>query len=378
MQNDCNQSIFIVKYSHNININLGGYIFMAKNVRVAINGFGRIGRLAFRQMFGAEGFEIVAINDLTSPKMLAHLLKYDSTQGNYSIDHTVSYGEAVLNEDGSVKEDGYIVVDGKKIIIYAKAKAQELPWKALDVDVVLECTGFYTSKAKAQAHIDAGAKKVVISAPAGNDLPTIVYNVNHTTLTKEDNIISAASCTTNCLAPMAKALNDLAPIEAGIMTTVHAYTGDQMPLDGPQRKGDLRRSRAAAINIVPNSTGAAKAIGLVIPELAGKLIGSAQRVPTPTGSTTILVAVVKGQVTKEQINEAMKAASNESFGYNTDEIVSSDIVGSRFGSIFDATQTMVINMADGNSQVQVVSWYDNENSYTSQMVRTIKYFSHLL
>ncbi len=351
---------------------------MAKNVRVAINGFGRIGRLAFRQMFGAEGFEIVAINDLTSPKMLAHLLKYDSTQGNYSIDHTVSYGEAVLNEDGSVKEDGYIVVDGKKIIIYAKAKAQELPWKALDVDVVLECTGFYTSKAKAQAHIDAGAKKVVISAPAGNDLPTIVYNVNHTTLTKEDNIISAASCTTNCLAPMAKALNDLAPIEAGIMTTVHAYTGDQMPLDGPQRKGDLRRSRAAAINIVPNSTGAAKAIGLVIPELAGKLIGSAQRVPTPTGSTTILVAVVKGQVTKEQINEAMKAASNESFGYNTDEIVSSDIVGSRFGSIFDATQTMVINMADGNSQVQVVSWYDNENSYTSQMVRTIKYFSHLL
>ncbi len=351
---------------------------MTKNVRVAINGFGRIGRLAFRQMFGAEGFEIVAINDLTSPKMLAHLLKYDSTQGNYSNDHTVSYGEAVLNEDGTVKEDGYIVVDGKKIIIYAKAKAQELPWKALDVDVVLECTGFYTSKAKAQAHIDAGAKKVVISAPAGNDLPTIVYNVNHNTLTKEDNIISAASCTTNCLAPMAKALNELAPIQAGIMTTVHAYTGDQMPLDGPQRKGDLRRSRAAAINIVPNSTGAAKAIGLVIPELAGKLIGSAQRVPTPTGSTTILVAVVKGHVTKEQINEAMKAAATESFGYNTDEIVSSDIVGSKFGSIFDATQTMVINMEDGNSQVQVVSWYDNENSYTSQMVRTIEYFSHLL
>ena len=286
------------------------------NVRVAINGFGRIGRLAFRQMFGAEGFEIVAINDLTSPKMLAHLLKYDSTQGNYvNMGHTVESCEAVLNEDGTVKEDGYIVVDGKKITIYAKAKAAELPWKALDVDVVLECTGFYTSKAKAQAHIDAGAKKVVISAPAGNDLPTIVYNVNHTTLTKDDNIISAASCTTNCLAPMAKALNDLAPIEAGIMTTVHAYTGDQMILDGPQRKGDLRRSRAGAINIVPNSTGAAKAIGLVIPELNGKLIGSAQRVPTPTGSTTILVAVVNKAVTKDDINAAMKAAATESFGY---------------------------------------------------------------
>lgn len=350
---------------------------MANNVRVAINGFGRIGRLAFRQMFGAEGYEIVAINDLTSPKMLAHLLKYDSAQGNYANDHKVEYAEAVLNEDGTVKEDGYIVVDGKKITIFAKPKAAELPWGELKVDVVLECTGFYTSKAKAQAHIDAGARKVVISAPAGNDLPTIVYNVNHKTLKAEDNIISAASCTTNCLAPMAKALNDFAPIKAGIMTTVHAYTGDQMILDGPHRKGDLRRARAAACNIVPNSTGAAKAIGLVIPELNGKLIGSAQRVPTPTGSTTILVAVVEGEVTKAGINEAMKKAATESFAYNEDEIVSSDIVGSRYGSIFDATQTMVIPMGDGNSQVQVVSWYDNENSYTSQMVRTIKYFSEL-
>ena len=341
---------------------------MSKITKVAINGFGRIGRLAFRQMFGAEGYEVVAINDLTSPKMLAHLLKYDTTQGNYAREHAVSYGEAVLNEDGSVKEDGYIVVDGTKITIYAIKDAKDLPWGKLDVDVVLECTGFYTSKAKAQAHI---------SAPAGNDLPTIVYNVNHTTLTKDDHIISAASCTTNCLAPMAKALNDYAPIQAGIMTTVHAYTGDQMILDGPQRKGDLRRSRAGAMNIVPNSTGAAKAIGLVIPELNGKLIGSAQRVPTATGSTTILVAVVKGQVTKEGVNEAMKAAANESFGYNTDEIVSSDVIGMRYGSLFDATQTMVIALPDGNSQVQVVSWYDNENSYTSQMVRTIKYFSEI-
>ena len=345
------------------------------NVKVAINGFGRIGRLAFRQMFSAEGFEIVAINDLTSPKMLAHLLKYDSTQGNYANAHTVSFGEPVLNEDGTVKEDGYIVVDGKKITIYAKAKAAELPWGELGVDVVLECTGFYTSKAKAQAHIDAGAKKVVISAPAGNDLPTIVYNVNHETLTADDNIISAASCTTNCLAPMAKALNDYMPIISGIMTTVHAYTGDQMVLDGPQRKGDLRRSRAAAVNIVPNSTGAAKAIGLVIPELNGKLIGSAQRIPTPTGSTTILVATVKGEATVEGINAAMKAAANESFGYNEDQIVSSDIIGMRFGSLFDATQTMCCKTVDGNTLVQVVSWYDNENSYTSQMVRTIKYFA---
>ena len=335
-------------------------------VKVAINGFGRIGRLAFRQMFGAEGFEIVAINDLTSPAMLAHLLKYDSTQGRYEKADTVSAGE------------DSITVDGKEIKIYAKAKAEELPWGEIGVDVVLECTGFYTSKAKAQAHIDAGAKHVIISAPAGNDLPTIVYNVNHQNLTSEDKIISAASCTTNCLAPMAKALNDLAPIKAGIMCTIHAYTGDQMTLDGPQRKGDKRRSRAAAINIVPNSTGAAKAIGLVIPELNGKLIGAAQRVPTPTGSTTILTAVVEGTVTKDEINAAMKAASNESFGYNVDEIVSSDIVGMRFGSLFDSTQTMVLPLDNGTTEVQVVSWYDNENSYTSQMVRTIKHFGKLL
>ncbi len=350
---------------------------MSKVTKVAINGFGRIGRLAFRQMFGAEGYEVVAINDLTSPKMLAHLLKYDTMQGNYARNHEVSSCEAVLNEDGTVKENGYIVVDGKKITIYAMAKAAELPWGKLGIDVVLECTGFYTSKAKAQAHIDAGAKNVVISAPAGNDLPTIVYNVNHKTLTKDDHIISAASCTTNCLAPMAKALNDLAPIEAGIMTTVHAYTGDQMILDGPQRKGDLRRSRAGAMNIVPNSTGAAKAIGLVIPELNGKLIGSAQRVPTATGSTTILVAVVNKAVTVDEVNAAMKAAANESFGYTEEQIVSSDVIGMRFGSLFDSTQTMVIPMADGKTQVQVVSWYDNENSYTSQMVRTIKYFSEI-
>ena len=334
-------------------------------VKVAINGFGRIGRLAFRQMFGAEGFEVVAINDLTSPAMLAHLLKYDSTQGRYEKADTVTAGE------------DSITVDGKEIKIYAKANAAELPWGEIGVDVVLECTGFYTSKAKAEAHLQAGAKKVVISAPAGNDLPTIVYNVNHETLTKDDNIISAASCTTNCLAPMAKALNDLAPIKTGIMCTIHAYTGDQMTLDGPQRKGDVRRSRAAAVNIVPNSTGAAKAIGLVIPELNGKLIGAAQRVPTPTGSTTILVAVVKGKVTKDEINAAMKAAATDSFGYNTDEIVSSDVIGMTYGSLFDATQTMVAPMEDGNTQVQVVSWYDNENSYTSQMVRTIKYFSEL-
>ena len=334
-------------------------------VKVAINGFGRIGRLAFRQMFGAEGYEIVAINDLTSPKMLAHLLKYDSSQGKYAKADTVSAGE------------DSITVDGKEIKIYKEPDANNCPWGALDVDVVLECSGFYTSKEKAQAHINAGAKKVVISAPAGNDLPTVVYNVNHDVLTKEDTIISAASCTTNCLAPMTKALNDLVKIKSGIMCTIHAYTGDQMTLDGPQRKGDLRRSRAAAVNIVPNSTGAAKAIGLVIPELNGKLIGSAQRVPTPTGSTTILTAVVEGNVTVEQINEAMKAASNESFGYNTDEIVSSDIVGMRYGSLFDATQTMVMPLDNGTTQVQVVSWYDNENSYTSQMVRTIKYFSEL-
>ena len=335
-------------------------------VRVAINGFGRIGRLAFRQMFGAEGYEVVAINDLTSPKMLAHLLKYDSSQGKYE------HADEVSSTDDS------IIVCGKEIKIYAFPDANNCPWGELKVDVVLECSGFYTSKEKAQAHINAGARKVVISAPAGNDLPTIVYNTNHKTLKASDTIISAASCTTNCLAPMAKALNDSYPIQSGIMCTIHAYTGDQMTLDGPQRKGDKRRSRAAAINIVPNSTGAAKAIGLVIPELNGKLIGSAQRVPTPTGSTTILTAVVKGQPTKESINAAMKAASNESFGYNTDEIVSSDIVGMRYGSLFDATQTMVLPIDENTSEVQVVSWYDNENSYTSQMVRTIKHFGKLL
>ena len=335
-------------------------------VKVAINGFGRIGRLAFRQMFGAEGFEIVAINDLTSPKMLAHLLKYDSTQGRYALCDKVEAGE------------DSITVDGKEIKIYAKANAAELPWGEIGVDVVLECTGFYTSKEKASAHIKAGAKKVVISAPAGNDLPTIVYNVNHNTLKADDTVISAASCTTNCLAPMAKALNDYAPIQSGIMSTIHAYTGDQMILDGPQRKGDLRRARAGAVNIVPNSTGAAKAIGLVIPELNGKLIGSAQRVPVPTGSTTILVAVVKGKdITKEGINAAMKAASNESFGYTEEQLVSSDIIGITNGSLFDATQTMVSKIDDDTYQVQVVSWYDNENSYTSQMVRTIKYFAEL-
>ncbi len=335
-------------------------------VKVAINGFGRIGRLAFRQMFGAEGYEVVAINDLTSPKMLAHLLKYDSSQGKYALADKVS------------ASDDSITVDGKEIKIYAEPDANNCPWGALDVDVVLECSGFYCSKDKAQAHINAGAKKVVISAPAGNDLPTVVFNVNHDTLKADDKIISAASCTTNCLAPMADALNKYAAIQSGIMCTIHAYTGDQMTLDGPQRKGDLRRSRAAAVNIVPNSTGAAKAIGLVIPELNGKLIGSAQRVPTPTGSTTILTAVVKGEgVTKDGINAAMKAAANESFGYNEDEIVSSDIVGMNFGSLFDATQTMVCEIGDGLYEVQVVSWYDNENSYTSQMVRTIKYFAEL-
>lgn len=340
-------------------------------IKVAINGFGRIGRLAFRQMFGAKGYEIVAINDLTDPKMLANLLKYDTAQGGYCGRigeglHTVEAGE------------GSITVDGKTITIYAEKDAVNLPWGKLGVDVVLECTGFYTKKEKAQAHIDAGAKKVVISAPAGNDLPTIVYGVNEKTLKASDNIISAASCTTNCLAPMADALNKYAPIQSGIMSTIHAYTGDQMILDGPHRKGDLRRARAGAANIVPNSTGAAKAIGLVIPELNGKLIGSAQRVPVPTGSTTILTAVVKGtDITKEGINAAMKAAANESYGYNEDPIVSSDVIGMRFGSLFDATQTMVAKLADDLYQVQVVSWYDNENSYTSQMVRTIKYFAEL-
>ncbi len=336
-------------------------------VKVAINGFGRIGRLAFRQMFGAEGYEVVAINDLTSPDMLAHLLKYDSAQKRYDKADTV-----VAGEDS-------ITVDGKTIKIYAEKDAVNLPWGEIGVDVVLECTGFYTSKEKAAAHIQAGAKKVVISAPAGKDLPTIVYGVNEGTLTAEDNIISAASCTTNCLAPMAKALNDMAPIQSGIMTTVHAYTGDQMVLDGPHRKGDLRRARAAAVNIVPNSTGAAKAIGLVIPELNGKLIGSAQRVPVPTGSTTILIATVKydGELTPEAINAYMKSVANQSYGYTEEPLVSSDIIGCTYGSLFDATQTMVAKVEDGLYQVQVVAWYDNENSYTSQMVRTIKYFAEL-
>ena len=334
------------------------------SVKVAINGFGRIGRLAFRQMFGAEGYEVVAINDLTDPKMLAHLLKYDSSQGRYD-GHTVEAGE------------DYIVVDGKKIIIYKEPKAADLPWGKIGVDVVLECTGFYCSKEKSQAHIDAGAKKVVISAPS-SDAPMFVMGVNNDKYTKDMNVISNASCTTNCLAPMANALNNYAPIQSGIMSTIHAYTGDQMILDGPHRKGDLRRARAGAVNIVPNSTGAAKAIGLVIPELNGKLIGSAQRVPVPTGSTTILTAVVKGtDVTVEGINAAMKAAASDSFGYNEDQIVSSDVIGITYGSLFDATQTMVSKIADDLYEVQVVSWYDNENSYTSQMVRTIKYFSEL-
>ena len=340
-------------------------------VKVAINGFGRIGRLAFRQMFEAEGYEVVAINDLTSPKMLAHLLKNDTAQGGFA----GKFGE---NKHTVEATENSIIVDGKEITIYAKPNAAELPWGELGVDVVLECTGFYTSKEKASAHLAAGAKKVVISAPAGKDLPTIVYNVNHKTLTAEDKVISAASCTTNCLAPMAAALHAYAPIQSGIMSTIHAYTGDQMILDGPQRKGDLRRSRAGAQNIVPNSTGAAKAIGLVIPELNGKLIGSAQRVPTPTGSTTILVAVVKGKdITVEGVNAAMKAATTESFGYTEEQIVSSDIIGMKYGSLFDATQTMVAKVDDDTYHVQVVSWYDNENSYTSQMVRTIKYFAEI-
>ena len=338
-------------------------------VKVAINGFGRIGRLAFRQMFEAEGYEVVAINDLTSPKMLAHLLKYDTAQGSF-------LGKIGENKHTVEATEDSIIVDGKEIKIYAIKDAKDCPWGEIGVDVVLECTGFYTSKEKSMAHIAAGAKKVVISAPAGNDLKTIVYSVNEKTLTKDDQVISAASCTTNCLAPMADTLNKTFPIVSGIMTTVHAYTGDQMILDGPQRKGDLRRARAGAQNIVPNSTGAAKAIGLVIPELNGKLIGSAQRVPVPTGSTTILVAVVKGKdVTKEAINAAMKAAASQSFGYNEDPIVSSDVIGMKYGSLFDSTQTMVAKIDDDTYQVQVVSWYDNENSYTSQMVRTIKYFA---
>lgn len=334
-------------------------------VKVAINGFGRIGRLAFRQMFGADGYEIVAINDLTNPKMLAHLLKYDSAQGRYALGDTV-----VAKEDS-------IVVDGKEIKIYAQRDPKDLPWGDLGVDVVLECTGFFASKAKSQAHIDAGAKKVVISAPAGNDLPTVVFSVNEDILKASDTIISAASCTTNCLAPMADTLNKLAKVEKGFMTTIHAYTGDQMTLDGPHPGGDLRRARAAAANIVPNTTGAAKAIGLVVPELAGKLDGAAQRVPVPTGSLTELVSVVNGTVTVDSVNAAMKAASSASFGYTEEELVSSDIVGITYGSLFDATQTKVTDLGNGKTLVKTVAWYDNENSYTSQMVRTIKYFAEL-
>jgi len=338
---------------------------MANKVRVAINGFGRIGRLAFRQMFNAEGYEIVAINDLTDAKMLAHLLKYDTAQGRYAL------------SDKVVATDNSIVVGGKEIIIYAEKDAVNLPWGKIGVDVVLECTGFYTSKAKSEAHIQAGAKKVIISAPAGNDLPTVVFGVNENVLKATDTVISAASCTTNCLAPMANTLNNFVAIEKGFMTTIHAYTGDQMLLDGPHRKGDLRRARAAAYNIVPNSTGAAKAIGLVIPALSGKLDGAAQRVPIITGSVTELVAVVNGKVTASEVNAAMKAAASASFAYNEEEIVSSDVIGSTYGSIFDATQTKTTALGNNQTLVKVVSWYDNENSYASQMIRTIKYFAGL-
>lgn len=337
-------------------------------IKIAINGFGRIGRLAFRQIFEDESMEVVAINDLTNPAMLAHLLKYDSVQGAYR-GHSVESGETS------------VTVDGREIRVYSESDPSKLPWKELDVDIVLECTGFFASKAKSQAHIDAGAKKVLISAPAGNDLPTIVYGTNHETLKSEDNIVSAASCTTNCLAPMAKALNNYREIRTGFMTTIHAYTGDQMLLDGPHRKGDLRRARAGAVNIVPNSTGAAKAIGLVIPELDGKLIGSAQRVPVPSGSITILDATLKDEtetVSVEGINAAMRAAADESFGYTEEELVSSDIIGMNYGSLFDATQTLAQRCGTKIYEVRVVAWYDNENSYVSQMIRTLKYMKTLI
>ncbi len=334
-------------------------------VKVAINGFGRIGRLAFRQMFGAEGYEIVAINDLTDAKMLAHLLKYDSAQGRYEKGDTV------------VAKENSIVVDGTEIKIYKDPNPSNLPWGELGVDVVLECTGFFTSKEKSQAHIDAGAKKVVISAPAGNDLPTVVFGVNEELLKSEDTIVSAASCTTNCLAPMVDNLNKLAPIEKGFMETIHAYTGDQMTLDGPHKAGDLRRARAAAVNIVPNTTGAAKAIANVVPELTGKLDGAAQRVPVATGSATILVAVVDGKVSAEDVNKAMKDAADASYGYTEDELVSSDIIGITYGSLFDATQTKVTDLENGKTLVKITAWYDNEMSYTCQMVRTIKYLAEL-
>ncbi|MHC1722977.1 MAG: type I glyceraldehyde-3-phosphate dehydrogenase [Aminipila sp.] len=336
--------------------------------KIAINGFGRIGRLTFRRIFDDANFEVVAINDLSKPEMLAYLLKHDSVQGQYTKYNIES------DEDS-------ITVGDKQIKIYKEPDPSNLPWKALDIDIVLECTGFFTSKQKSQAHINAGAKKVLISAPAGNDLPTIVYGVNEKTLTKQDNIISGASCTTNCLAPMAKALSDYKEIRTGFMTTIHAYTGDQMILDGPHRKNDFRRARAGAINIVPNSTGAAKAIGLVIPELDGKLIGSAQRVPVASGSITILDAVLKDSsetVTVEGIDSAMKKAANESFGYTEEELVSSDIIGMEYGSLFDATQTLVARSGTGVYEVRVVAWYDNESSYVCQLIRTLKYLSTLL
>ena len=334
-------------------------------VKVAINALGRIGRLTFRQMFGEEGFEIVAINDKYPADMIAHLLKYDSTQGRYDRD-----------VKGDV-ENNCLIVEGKKIPIFHETDAANIPWGKYDVDVVLDCTGAYKTQKKAMAHIQSGAKKVVISAPADNETPTVVFGVNQNILKAEDKIISAASCTTNCLAPMVKRLNEIFPIQNGIMTTIHAYTGDQKILDSSHKKSDFRRARSAALSIVPNTTGAAKAIGLVIPELKGKLIGSAQRVPVPTGSSTILTAVVKGKATVEEINAYMKKTADETFGYTEDEIVSTDIIGTEFGGIFDATQTMINPINDELTQVQVVAWYDNENGYTAQMCRTIKYFAAL-
>ncbi|MGX7200238.1 type I glyceraldehyde-3-phosphate dehydrogenase [Enterococcus nangangensis] len=331
-------------------------------VKVGINGFGRIGRLAFRRIQEVEGIEVVAINDLTDAAQLAHLLKYDTTQGRFN---------------GTVEvHDGYFTVNGKDVKVLANPNPEELPWGELGVEIVLECTGFFTSKEKAEKHLKGGAKRVVISAPGGNDVPTIVYNVNHDTLTGDETVISGASCTTNCLAPMAKALNDNFGIVEGLMTTIHAYTGDQNTLDAPHKKGDLRRARAAAANIVPNTTGAAKAIGLVIPELKGKLDGAAQRVPVPTGSLTELVSVLDKTVTVEEVNAAMKAASNESYGYNVDPIVSSDIVGMTYGSLFDETLTKVMTVGD-KQLVKTVAWYDNEMSYTAQLVRTLEYFAKL-
>ncbi|MDD4201016.1 MAG: type I glyceraldehyde-3-phosphate dehydrogenase [Eubacteriales bacterium] len=336
-------------------------------IKVAINGFGRIGRLTFRKIFNDPEFDVVAINDLTSTDMLGYLLNYDTVQGPFK-------GHEVKNDEKS------LIVDGKRITVYSEADAKNLPWKELGVDIVLECTGFYCSKEKSQAHIDAGAKKVLISAPAGNDLPTIVYGVNHETLKVEDNIVSGASCTTNCLAPMANVLNKYRELRTGFMTTIHAYTGDQMILDGPHKKGDFRRARAGAENIVPNSTGAAKAIGLVIPELDGKLIGSAQRVPVPSGSITILDATLKDMtdtVSVEGINEAMKKATDESFGYTEEQLVSSDIIGMSYGSLFDATQTLAQQCGTHIFEVRVVAWYDNEISYVSQLVRTLKHMGQL-